>query len=82
VRAGNEGESVGQPWRQCSCGPDSTAGHLPSGRGRATITRLRRELINIPARVIHPARATVLRLPAGPNLLTTVPPRLQALPSG
>jgi hypothetical protein len=53
-----------------------------NGRGRATITRLRRELINIPARVIHPARTTVLRLPPGPNLLTTVLPRLQALPSG
>jgi hypothetical protein len=53
-----------------------------NGRGRSTITRLRRELINIPARVIHPGRTTVLRLPPGPNLLTTVLPRLQALPSG
>jgi len=53
-----------------------------NGRGRATITRLRRELINIPARVIHPARTTVLRPPPGPNLLTVVLPRLQALPSG
>jgi len=53
-----------------------------NGRGRATITRLRRELINIPARVIHPARTTVVRLPPGPNLLQVVLPRLQALPSG
>ena len=53
-----------------------------NGRGRRTITRLRSELINIPARVIHPGRTTVLRLPPGPNLLTTVLPRLQALPSG
>ena len=53
-----------------------------NGRGRATITRLRRELINIPARVIHPGRTTVLRLPPGPHLLTTVLTRLQALPSG
>lgn len=53
-----------------------------NGRGRATITRLRRQLINIPARVIHTARTTRLRLPPGPNLLTIVLPRLQALPSG
>ena len=53
-----------------------------NGRGRATITRLRRELINIPARVIHTARTTVLRPPPGPNLLATVLTRLQALPSG
>jgi hypothetical protein len=53
-----------------------------NGRGRRTITRLRRELINIPARVIHTARTTVLRPPPGPNLLATVLPRLQALPSG
>jgi len=53
-----------------------------NGRGRVTITRLRRELINIPARVIHPARTTTLRLPPGPNLLATVLTRLQALPSG
>ena len=53
-----------------------------NGRGRRTIARLRRELINIPARVVHTARTTRLRLPPGPNLLTTVLPRLQALPSG
>ncbi len=53
-----------------------------NGRGRRTISRLRRELINIPARVIHPSRSTVLRPPPGPNLLATVLPRLQALPSG
>ncbi|HET9654992.1 MAG TPA: IS1380 family transposase [Kineosporiaceae bacterium] len=53
-----------------------------NGRGRRTITRLRRELINIPARLVHTARTTRLRLPPGPNLLTIVLPRLQALPSG
>ena len=53
-----------------------------NGRGRRTIARLRRELINIPARVVHTARTTRLRLPPGPNLLTIVLPRLQALPSG
>jgi len=53
-----------------------------NGRGRATIARLRRELINIPARVVHTARTTRLRLPPGPNLLDVVLPRLQALPSG
>jgi hypothetical protein len=53
-----------------------------NGRGRATISRLRRELINIPARITRPGRTTVLRLPPGPNLLTTVLARLQAIPSG
>lgn len=53
-----------------------------NGRGRATITRLRHELINIPARVTHPGRTTVLRLPPGDNLLQIVLPRLQALPTG
>jgi len=53
-----------------------------NGRGRRTITRLRHELINIPARVTHPGRTTVLRLPPGPNLLQTVLPRLQSLPAG
>jgi len=52
-----------------------------NGRGRATIARLRRELINIPARITHPARTTVLRPPPGPNLLRTVLTRLQALPN-
>jgi hypothetical protein len=53
-----------------------------NGRGRRTLTRLRRELINTPARVVHPGRTTVLRLPPGPNLLQVVLPRLQGLPSG
>lgn len=37
-----------------------------NGRGRRTITRLRRELINVPARLTHRAGSTVLRLPPGP----------------
>ena len=53
-----------------------------NGRGRRTIARLRHELINIPARVIHSARTTVLRPPPGANLLKIVLPRLQALPTG
>jgi hypothetical protein len=53
-----------------------------NGRGRRTITRLRQELINIPARITRPGRTTVLRLPPGPHLLTTVLARLQAIPSG
>ena len=45
--------------------------------------RLRRELINIPARVIHPSRQPpCYGLHPAPNLLATVLPRLQALPSG
>jgi hypothetical protein len=51
-------------------------------RGRRTITTPRHELINIPARVTHHGRSTVLRPPPGPNLLGVVLPRLQALPSG
>jgi hypothetical protein len=51
-------------------------------RVRATITRLRRELVNIPGRVIRHARGIELRLPPGPNLLTLVLPALQDLPSG
>jgi hypothetical protein len=50
------------------------------GRGRRTITRLRRELICLPARVIHHAGRTELRLPSGPQLLTTVYTQLRALP--
>jgi hypothetical protein len=51
-----------------------------NGRGRRTIARLRHELITIPARVVRHGRATVLRAPPGPNLLTLVLRRLQALP--
>jgi hypothetical protein len=51
-----------------------------NGRGRRTIARLRRELFCVPARVVHHARRIELRLPPGPQLLTTVLTRLQALP--
>ena len=51
-----------------------------NGRGRRTIGRLRRELFCVPARVVHHARRIQLRLPPGPQLLTTVLTRLQALP--
>lgn len=51
-----------------------------NGRGRRTVTRLRRELINVPARVTRRAGAIVLRLPPGPQMLATVLPRLQQLP--
>ena len=53
-----------------------------NGRGRRTIARLRRELIDIPGRVIRHARGIELRLPPGPNLLTTALPALRDLPSG
>jgi len=52
-----------------------------NGRGRRTITRLRRELFRVPARVVHHARRIELRLPPGPQLLTTVLNRLRALPA-
>lgn len=51
-----------------------------NGRGRRTITRLRRELINIPARLTRSAGTTWLRLPPGDHLLETVLPTLQRLP--
>lgn len=51
------------------------------GRGRAHLTRLRRELICIPARVIRHARRTTLRLPPGPTMLAEVLARLRALPA-
>lgn len=52
-----------------------------NGRGRRTLTRLRRELINVPARVIRRAGAIWLRLPCGDQLLAVVLPRLQQLPN-
>ena len=51
-----------------------------NGRGRRTIARLRRDLINVPARIIRSAGTTWLRLPPGEQLLATVLPRLQELP--
>lgn len=51
-----------------------------NGRGRATLARLRRELINVPARLSRRGGTTWLRLPPGPQLLATVLPRLQQLP--
>ncbi len=51
-----------------------------NGRGRRTIARLRRELINIPARVVRRAGITWLRLPPGEQLLATVLSELQRLP--
>lgn len=53
-----------------------------NGRGRRTLTRFRRELINTPARITRRAGLIWLRLPPGDQLLATVLPRLQALPSG
>lgn len=52
-----------------------------NGRGRRTVPRLRRELINVPARLTHRAGTIMLRLPPGPQLLATVLPRLQQLPN-
>lgn len=52
-----------------------------TGRGRRTVARLRRELFCVPARVVHRAGITWLRLPPGEQLLATVLPRLQRLPA-
>jgi Transposase DDE domain group 1 len=51
-----------------------------NGRGRRSIVRLRRELVCVPARVVHHPRRVELRLPPGPQLLSTVLRRLRALP--
>jgi Transposase DDE domain group 1 len=51
-----------------------------NGRGRRTIARLRRELINVPARVLSHARGIELRLPPGPHLLPDALDRLRTLP--
>lgn len=51
-----------------------------NGRGRRTVARLRRELINVPGRLSRRAGTTWLHLPPGEQLLATVPPRLQQLP--
>ena len=51
------------------------------GRGRAHLTRLRRELICIPGRVIRHARRTTLRLPPRDTVLAEVLARLRALPT-
>jgi hypothetical protein len=53
------------------------------GRVRRSVQRLRRELINIPARLTRPARRLLLRAPPGEPaaLLTLVLTRLQQLPT-
>ncbi|MDQ6755037.1 MAG: transposase, partial [Actinomycetota bacterium] len=51
-----------------------------NGRGRRTVARFRRELINVPARISRRAGTIFLRMPPGPNLLATVLPALQKLP--
>jgi hypothetical protein len=49
------------------------------GRGRAHLTRLRRDLICLPGRVINHARRTVVRLPPGDHQLAEVLSRLREL---
>ena len=51
-----------------------------NGCGRRTVARFRREVINVPARLVRRAATTYLRLPPG-HLPTTVLPRLQQLPN-
>lgn len=52
-----------------------------NGRGRRTLARFRRELINTPARITRRGGTTWLRLPPGAQLLAVVLPRLQELPN-
>jgi len=56
---------------------------LDNGRGRRrrSVARLRRELINIPARIVRTNRASTLRPPPQPGLLRTALTALQALPA-
>jgi hypothetical protein len=49
--------------------------------GKAMIATLRHRLICVPARLIHHAKALILRLPPGHQLLTEVLTRLRALPA-
>jgi hypothetical protein len=49
--------------------------------GRAHAARLRRELLNIPARIIRHAHQLELRLPPGPQILPEVLARLRTLPT-
>ena len=49
--------------------------------GRAHAERLRRELINIPGRIIRHARRLELRLPPGQQILPEVLARLRTLPT-
>ena len=51
------------------------------GRARHTLTRMRRELINIPAHVTHTNRAPTVRPAPDAGLLPVVLPRLQHLPT-
>ena len=52
------------------------------GRGRAHLTRLRREVIMIPARLVRHGRVLILRPPPAQHaLLATVLARLRALPA-
>ena len=50
------------------------------GRGRRTVARFRRELINVPARTTRRAGTIFLRMPPWTNLLATVLSKLQQLP--
>lgn len=64
-------------WLQELGGLDDGAGH-----GRAHLGRLRRELIAIPARVIHRGRELIIRpAPAHHQILAAVLARLRALPA-
>ena len=49
-------------------------------RGRRSVARFRRELINVPASISRRASTVFLRMPPGPNPLATVLPKLQQLP--
>lgn len=51
------------------------------GRGRSHLTRLRRELINVPGRLVRHGRRLTLRLPTQDHLLASALARLRDLPA-
>lgn len=63
-------------WMQELAGTDNG-----NGRGRFTVTRFRREIIQIPARLTRRAGNVLLRLPPGTHLLEYVLARLQGYPA-
>ena len=53
---------------------------LDDDAGKARMSRLRHELVCVPARLVHHARDLTLRLPPGDNALAEVLSRIRALP--
>jgi hypothetical protein len=60
-----------------------SSARIDAEAGRARSDRLRPELLCVPARIVHHARGTVIRLsPGRDTLLPAVLARLRTLPAG